>query len=189
MNVNAQTIDAAAASGRLIPRRAVPGLAVPTLDNVVWNLDEQSPQRFLMIVFYRGYHCPVCNTYMRELDRLKGEFANRGVDVIAISSDTRERAEMARGKWGIETVTIGYDLSIAKAREWGLYVSTSRGKSSSGIEEPAIFSEPGVFVLRPDRTLYWASLSTMPFARPHFSEMVQAFDFVERLDYPARGEA
>jgi hypothetical protein len=29
----------------------------------------------------------------------------------------------------------------------------------------------------------------MPFARPHFNEMVQAFDLVQRVDYPARGEA
>jgi hypothetical protein len=29
----------------------------------------------------------------------------------------------------------------------------------------------------------------MPFARPHFNEMLQAFDFIHKLDYPARGEA
>ena len=189
MNANAQTIDAAAASGRLIPRRSVPSLSVPTLGGGTWTLEDRSPERFLMIVFYRGYHCPVCTTYMRELDRLKDEFTRRGIEVVAISSDTQERAEMARDKWGLETITIGHDLPITKAREWGLYVSESRGKSSSGVEEPAIFSEPGVFVLRPDRTLYWASTSTMPFARPHFNEMIQAFDFVEKLDYPARGEA
>ncbi|PPD15865.1 MAG: alkyl hydroperoxide reductase [Methylobacterium sp.] len=174
--------------GRLIPRRAVPGLTVPTLDGGFWDLNQQNPTRFTMIVFYRGYHCPVCHTYIRELDRLHGEFNTRGIGVIALSSDTEERARITQEKWGIEHVTIGHSLDIPKAREWGLYISASRGKSSSGIEEPEIFSEPGIFVVRSDRTLYWASTSTMPFARPHFSELIQAFDFVEKLNYPARGE-
>jgi hypothetical protein len=74
------------------------------------------------------------------------------------------------------------------ARDWGLYISASRGRSTSGHEETPVFSEPGVFVTRPDRTLYWANWSTMPFARTHFAEMLTAFDMVVKLDYPARGE-
>ena len=50
-------------------------------------------------------------------------------------------------------------------------------------------NEPGVFLVRPDRTLYWASVQSMPFARPHFREIVAALDFVIAKDYPARGEA
>ena len=60
--------------------------------------------------------------------------------------------------------------------------------TSIGIEEPALFSEPGVFLVRADGTLYFASVQTMPFVRPHFKEMVGALDFVKAKDYPARGE-
>ena len=31
---------------------------------------------------------------------------------------------------------------LGSAREWGLYISTSRGTTSIGIEEPALFAEP-----------------------------------------------
>jgi len=55
--------------------------------------------------------------------------------------------------------------------------------------EPALFNEPGVFLARPDHTLYWASVQSMPFARPHFREILAALDFVIAKDYPARGEA
>jgi peroxiredoxin len=173
---------------RLVPRQPAPALEVKTLQGSIWRLADQNPERFTMVVFYRGFHCPICSTYLRELDKLHDEFFKRGISVVAISSDARARAEESRSKWQLNLTTIGYDLPIPKAREWGLYVSASRGKSSSGIEEPAVFSEPGIFVLRPDGTLYWASISTMPFARPHFSEIVQGFDFVHKMDYPARGE-
>ena len=49
---------------------------------------------------------------------------------------------------------VGYGLPLKDARAWGLYISTSRGKTSAGIEEPALFSEPGLFLVRPDSTLY-----------------------------------
>jgi len=46
-----------------------------------------------------------------------------------------------------------------------------------------------VFLVRPDNTLYWAAVQSMPFARPHFKEMLAAMDFIINNDYPARGEA
>jgi len=142
-----------------------------------------------MIVFYRGLHCPICRRYLTELDGLAGEFTGRGVNVLVASSDTRERAEEAKAGWGLQHLNIGYGLSIDEARQWGLFVSTSRGRTSVGIEEPPLFSEPGLFLVRPDGTLYWSSVSTMPFARPHFTEILQSLDFAIKNDYPARGEA
>jgi peroxiredoxin len=173
----------------LKPRKPVPALTVPTVGSGAWSLGEQKPQHFSLIVFYRGLHCPVCRAYVGELDRLHEEFVARGVGVVAISSDTAERAAQTVDDWGLSKLTIGHTLSIEKAREWGLYVSSSRGKTSLGIEEPALFSEPGVFLVRADGTLYFGSVQTMPFARPHFKEMVTAIDFVLKNDYPARGEA
>ena len=87
-----------------------------------------------------------------------------------------------------EKLRFGYDLSLEKAREWGLYISTSRGKTSIGIEEPALFAEPGLFLINPDQTLYYMSVQTMPFVRPHFSELLSAVDFAIEKNYPARGE-
>ena len=88
----------------------------------------------------------------------------------------------------MQNLEIGYGLDLEVARQWGLYISSGRGKTSIGIEEPAMFSEPGVFLVRADGTLYWASVQTMPFARPHFKEVLAGLDFVIKADYPARGE-
>lgn len=173
---------------RLMPRKPVPDLRVPTLDGPEFDIAERTPERFLLLVFYRGLHCPVCRTYLGELNRLLSSFVERGIEVFALSSDPRERAEEARRAWHLESLNLGYGLPIEVAREWGLYISASRGRSTSGHEETPVFSEPGVFVTRPDRTLYWANWSTMPFARPHFAEMLTAFDLVMKVDYPARGE-
>ena len=105
-----------------------------------------------------------------------------------VSSDVEEWATEAREKWGLTQLTLGYGLSLESAQQWGLYVSSGRGKTSVGLEEPAFFPEPGLFLIRPDRTLYFATVQTMPFARPSFGDILKAIDFVIAKDYPARGE-
>ena len=64
----------------------------------------------------------------------------------------------------------------------------ARGMTSAGVEEPERFSEPALYLIRPDGTLYFGSVQTMPFARPHFADILAAVDYVLKNNYPARGE-
>ena len=173
----------------LLPRKPVPSLEMETVGGGHWSLAAQDPKNFTMVVFYRGLHCPICHRYTNELNGMIEEYNKRGVATVIASTDSKDRAAEAKEKWGLPNLTVGYGVSIEKAREWGLYVSTGRGKTSAGIEEPALFAEPGIFLVKPDATLYWASVSTMPFARPHFSDIAGAIDFAVSKNYPARGEA
>lgn len=172
----------------LIPRQPVPELAVETLDSGSWRLADQRPERFTMIAFYRGLHCPICSKYLGDLERHLEKLEERGTGVIAISSDGEERARQSKRDWELNKLTIGYGLSLDKAREWGLFISAGIGTSSVGIEEPPLFSEPGLFLVRNDGTLYFSSVQTMPFARPRFADIVAALDVVIGRNYPARGE-
>jgi peroxiredoxin len=171
----------------LLPRRPVPELHVPTLAHGDFDLAADAPKLFTLVVFYRGLHCPVCLKYLRDLESLLPEYERRGTKVIAVSSDVLERAQEMASKVG-PGLRFGYSLPLTVAREWGLYISSSRGKTSIYVEEPLLFSEPGVFLVRPDGTLYYGAVQTMPFARPLFSELLQAIDFAIAKDYPARGE-
>ena len=106
------------------PQTRAPELEVDTLGNGGWKLSDRKPDRFTMIVFYRGVHCPVCTTYIGELQDKLGDFTSRGVDVIAVSGDTRERAERSKSEWGLDNLTVGYDISTDVMRDWGLFVSS-----------------------------------------------------------------
>ncbi|MEO0773912.1 MAG: peroxiredoxin-like family protein [Pseudomonadota bacterium] len=172
----------------LIPRHKTPDLSLPTLDHGAFDLSQETAERGTVICFYRGLHCPICANYLTELEKRVDDFAERGVATIAVSSDGEERTRQMAEKISASKLRFGYDLSLTKAKEWGLYISTSRGKTSIGIEEPALFSEPGLFMVTPQQTLYYGSVQTMPFVRPHFSELVAALDFAIANEYPARGE-
>jgi peroxiredoxin len=172
----------------LTPRQPVPALNIPLVKGGRFVLGAAPAPTFELIVFYRGLHCPICAKYLMELERLMPEFEQRGVHVVAVSSDHAERAQAMADKISAVHLNVGHGLSLQSARQWGLYISASRGQTSIGIEEPALFSEPGVFIVRPDGTLYYGSTQTMPFARPSFQDLLGAIDFAIAKDYPARGE-
>jgi peroxiredoxin len=172
----------------LIPRQPVPALSVPLVGGGTWRLADQKPEHFTLLNFYRGRHCPQCQRQLQDMNRKHEEFAKRGVGILALSCDGRERAEDAKQEWGLDNVPIGYGLPLEEARRWGLYISESRGMTSIGIEEPALFSEPGLFLVKPDGTLYASIVQTMPFVRLHFNELIGALDSsIIPKAYPARG--
>lgn len=167
----------------LLPRQPVPPLSVPLAGGGTWTLADQSNRTFTLVLFYRGLHCPICSRQLADLDSKLGQFAERGVGAVAISTDDAARAAESKAKWAIPNLALGYGLTLQSARAWGLYISTARNE-----KEPALFSEPGLFLVRPDGTLYFGSVQTMPFARPALGDILGALDFVIKNDYPARGE-
>jgi peroxiredoxin len=166
------------------PREPAPRLDVALLDGGTWRLGDAKPALFQMIVVYRGLHCPVCKTYLGDLEANLPEFTKRGVDVIAVSTDGRERAERAKVEWGLDKLLLGYDLSIANAREWDLYISHAIREG-----EPPIFSEPGLFLIKPDGTLFFTARGSAPWGRPPFDQMLRGIDIAVERKMPARGEA
>jgi len=172
----------------LFPTQAVPTLVVPTNVHGSFDLARQPAERFNLLVFFRGLHCPLCAKYLKELGGLLPELSKRGVAPIAISSDPEDRSIEMAAKVGVPDLPFGYALPLQTARDWGLYLSKGKGKTSTGVEEPALFAEPGLFLVRPDGTLYYGAVQTMPFARPGFADLMMAIDFSIDKNYPARGE-
>ncbi len=166
------------------PRQPAPELAVDMLGGGTWRLSAAKPDAFAMIVVYRGLHCPICKTYLGELEAKLPEFAKRGVEVIAVSTDGRERAEQAKKEWGLDQLRIGYGLTLDTARAWDLFISTAIRDG-----EPPQFSEPGLFLTKPDGTLFYASRSSAPWGRPPFDQMLRGIDIATERKMPARGEA
>ena len=173
---------------KLIPRQAAPDLVLDLVGGGSFSLKDARPENFSLLIFYRGWHCPICRIQLLEAQSRLYDFRRRGVQVVAISTDDRQRAEQSTKRWGLDRLDVAFGLSLAQAREWGLYISTSRGQTSTGVEEPAKFNEPGLFLIKPDQTIYYASVQTAPFARSSLSDIIKMIDYVLENDYPARGE-
>ena len=165
------------------PLEKVPEIKVKTLEGKEWILSKQKPKKFTLIVFYRGHHCIVCRHYIHDLAIRLSEFEQRGVNVIAISSNNKEKAVQSRNEWHTEDLTIGYDYPVDEARKLGLFISKAIDE-----KEPDFFFEPAIFLVSADGTLFSLAIQSIPFARPHFKDILESIDYIIRENYPPRGE-
>lgn len=164
------------------PTQKMPSLELDLINDTQWSLEKQNVENYTLLFFYRGLHCPVCKKQLSEIQDHLDQFTDQGVNVIAISMDSEERAKEAGKKWDVSALPIGYGLTEDKAREFGLFIS-----SSISDKEPKMFSEPGVFLVDSDNKLFFSSVQSMPFTRPNTKDIISAIDFIENKGYPARG--
>ena len=79
-----------------MPRKKIPNLKLQTVANGDFELSSEVSERGTLVCFYRGLHCPICATYLKELEKLTPQFQERGMKTIAVSTDDEGRAnEMA----------------------------------------------------------------------------------------------
>ncbi len=137
-----------------------------------------------MVIVYRGSHCPVCTKYLTALNNQVDALNALGIDVVAVSADTQEKAAAQTDPIKPQ-FEIGYDLSTDQMKALGLYVSNPR----SAAETDRPFAEPGLFVINSDGNTQIANLSNAPFGRPDLASMLMGLTFIRNPDnnYPIRG--
>ena len=164
-----------------MPGDKAPALSLPLAGGGTLDLSTLSPGAATMVVFYRGYHCPVCKDYLGRLAAMAPDFAEAGMPVVLVSMDGEARAAKAKDEWGLGDLPVAYGLTEAQAREWGLYITNSIKEA-----EIPVFNEPGTFWVLPDGTLYLIDIASMPFARPDLDILLGRVPAIGN-GYPARG--
>ena len=169
---------------KVMPNAPAPDLSVPLVGGGQFTLSKSAPKNFSMVVFYRGLHCPVCKGYLGGLEKLLPQYKERGIDVVAVSMDSEAKAAQSKTEWALPNLQLGFGVDQATARAWGLYMSKSIREG-----EPAVFNEPGLFLLRPDGKVFLAATANMPWGRPNLEELLPKIDYALEKKYPARGDA
>jgi peroxiredoxin len=146
------------------------------------NLNIGGGGRWQMLVVYRGKHCPICRSYLKTLDGLLDQFNEAGIEVAAVSADTKDKAETEASEEGWR-FRLGYDLSQEQMRSLGLYISEPRSPQET--DRP--FPEPGLFVVNPEGKVQIVDVSNAPFARPELGAILRGLKFIQEKQYPIRG--
>lgn len=166
-----------------LPGASLPPVTLTLLGGGAWSPGgEGSGERFTLLDFYRGVHCPRCRLHLGDLASKRARFEDRGVRVVAASMDTEKKAREAKSAWLLGDLDVAYGLSEADARALGLNLSDAIAR-----KEPHRFSEPATMIVRPDGTLYSVITWTNPLARVHAADLLEGLDVVIANDYPARG--
>lgn len=169
-------------SMKLTPGAPVPDLTLPLVGGGTFTLNDDAPENFTIVVFYRGLHCPVCKMYLEKLNGLAQGYADAGFDVVVASMNTEDVARRTTSEWDIGNLKVAYGLTEAGARAWGLWVSRAIKEA-----EAEVFCEPGMVWVRPDGRLYMIDIANMPWARPDLEFLLSKVPMAVEKSYPARG--
>ena len=169
-------------SEKLTPDTQVPALKLPLVGGGTFDLSAETPKNFTMVLFYRGLHCPVCKNYLGQMKELLSEYEQAGFSVVVASMNGPELAEKAVKEWDLGSLRVAHSVTVEDAKAWGLWIS----KAFKDVEAD-IFTEPGLFWVRPDGKLYLADISNMPWARPDLKNLVSKVGYALENNYPARG--
>ena len=169
-------------SQKLTPDTQAPDLKLPLVGGGTFDLGAETPETFTMVLFYRGYHCPVCKNYLGGLMEVLKDYEAAGFTVVAVSMNDEALADKTVADWGLGDLRVAHSLSVDRAKDWGLWIS----KAFKDVEAE-IFTEPSLFWIRPDGKLYLADISNMPWARPDLKMLLSKVGYALENNYPARG--
>ena len=163
----------------------MPDLEFPLLNGRSWRSRDPIGGRFALLNIYRGKWCHQCKKHLVELDGLVKSFAERGVSVVAVSADTRERAEDFVRELQLSQLSVGYGMPISIARELGVFISAQAKE-----EEMPLFCEPAHFLIGADHKIFAAWISSCAFARTSPQGILDYVDFIgEKSNKTPRGSA
>ncbi len=73
------------------------------------SLSEQLKKGQVVLIFYRGYWCPVCNKYLSKFQEDITQILDKGASVIAVSPEQNDGLEKTINKNGIKFSVISDD--------------------------------------------------------------------------------
>ena len=162
-----------------------PEISVDTLEGKEIQLkDIPADADWRMVIVYRGLHCPLCTRYLNQLNELLPEFKAQGVDVVAVSADSKAKATEQLTQVN-PNYSVGYGLTVEQMKILGLYISEPR----SAQETDTPFAEPGLFIINDEGKVQIIDIANAPFCRPDLNTILAGLKFVRNPEnnYPIRG--
>lgn len=137
-----------------------------------------------LVVVYRGRHCPLCTRYLNDLQNYHARLKEIGVDIIAVSGDSKAQLEQHVEQLTVE-FPLAYGLTVEQMDALGVYISDPRSEQET--DHP--FAEPGLFVVNEKGDIQVVDISNNPFVRPELEALVNGLAWIRNPEnnYPIRG--
>ncbi len=167
-------------TNKLHPGQRFAPLTLSQLDGADYTFGGHGAWQAMFVI--RGQHCPICKTYLGEIEKRRATFTELGVSIAAVSADSEAQTRLTA-----EATKLGfpllYGLSEAAMRNLGLFISEPR----SAQETDHRFPEPALFVVNAEGLLQLVDIANAPFLRTDLDRLVGGLRFVIDKQYPIRG--
>ncbi len=135
--------------------RPAPEFTREDVDGQIWSLKEALNRGPVIVVFYLGYHCDHCVSQLFDLNEDIQLFDELGVQVVALSPDSKELTRKRYARYGAFRFPVLSDHSNSLAEAYGLYTPAKDGKDENLLH--------GTFVIDQQGIVRWAAYGDQPF--------------------------
>lgn len=153
----------------------------------IFNLKKTLEEGPVVLIFYRGYWCPVCNKHLGSLQDSLKQIEARGAKVIAVSPEKPEYLNKMANKTGAE-FTLLYDegYKIAKAYDvnfmpdmmnrltYNIFLGANLKKTHS--DDSQRLPIPATYIVNPEGIIIWRQFD------PDYHKRSSVRDILDALD-------
>lgn len=141
----------------------------------------------IVLVFYRGAWCPVCDLQLRGLARNYGRFRKLNAEIVAVSNDPPAASKVAQPALGLPFPLVSDPEGVA-IRRFG----TTRGRNrldeldrwSHGLVGLRNYAQPAVFIIDARGRVRYARVGADPLDRPSNGELLKVLGGLRRNRKP-----
>jgi peroxiredoxin len=139
---------------KLRPGDKAPDFTLPAIDGSAFTLSNYLGIGPIALIFYRGDFCPFCNRYVHALEESSEKFRALGARIVAVSSDRPEVEQQTVERHQL-TFPVVSDPDRQVIDAYDVIYNETEGHA-----------EPAAFVIGPQGTIVYESLSSGPLGRP-----------------------
>ncbi len=139
---------------KLQPGDKAPDFTLPAVDGSQFTLSYHLTRGPVLLTFYRGDFCPVCNLYLRSLQDRVEQFQEAGAQIVAISSDQPDLAQHTVQRQQLAFPVLS-DPERRVVKVYDVVYNELEGHA-----------EPAVFVISPEGAIVYESIIGGPIGRP-----------------------
>ena len=167
-------------TAKLHPGQKFEALKFSCLDGADYTIG--APGDWQALFIFPGQHCPICKSYLGEIEQRREAFVQLGVSVAAASADNEVQSRITADQSKFR-FPILYGMDEPTMQQLGLYISEPR----SAQEADHRFPEPALFVVNKDGVLQLVDIANAPFLCPDLDRLVRGLGFIIDKGYPIRG--
>ncbi|NJK96377.1 MAG: AhpC/TSA family protein [Bacteroidales bacterium] len=158
-------------------------------DSVKFDLTESLKQGPVVVIFYRGYWCPVCNKHLKQIQDSLSLISNKGATVVAVSPQKPEYLEKMEEKTGVKfrllyddgyKIANAYDVTFTPKKSELIIYNTALGANlkETHSDDSQRLPIPATYLIGQDGVIAWRQFDPDYKKRSSVNDIIRA---IERL--------
>ncbi|WP_394141698.1 peroxiredoxin family protein [Cytobacillus oceanisediminis] len=155
----------------------VPNFELPSTSGYQYDFESfrNDNKGWQLVIYFRGSWCPVCVEDLKELEKNKGYFEDKGVYFTVVSADNLDNLNQMVEKHNFTfPVLSDQDLNVLKAYDVFYH------NDNDLYEDHGAHGEPAYFLTDEGGTLLYQQKQTSPFGRPTATELRKIVQWIKK---------